>query len=402
MEEREAIIIGGGPAGAVAAWRLAVAGWRVLMVERRTDGAAKCCGHCLHPDAFRVLDAMGVGDAVRRASLGRTRRGRVCLADDREVLDVRFARDLVRDVASDVVGGGLIVPRRTFDAILRTAAACAGVDVRTDVAASVVAIDAGGAAVRLRGLGERHAPEETLRTSFLIGADGCGSAVARAAGLVETAAVGRKFGMAMDVAIDPVRCGDRFDDAITMFVVEGGYLGVVREGSDRLHCGALVAADAPMPTKPREALGWFIERSADLAALVGPAWGDRVSHVVASGPMPWRTRARTTDRVALVGDAAGYIEPFTGEGMRWAIESGWLLGQAIGEGAWDARARERYEQAWMNEIAPMHRRCERVAAIAGASRMLAGVGAARRWMPSALRQLGDRALAPLVRALVPR
>jgi menaquinone-9 beta-reductase len=397
VEERDAIIIGGGPAGAVAAWRLAVAGWRVVLVERRPDGAAKCCGHCLHPEAFLVLDAMGVGDAVRRASVGQTRRGRVVVGHDREVLNTPFAAE------------GLVVPRRTFDAILRTAAACAGADVRTEVGATIASLDASGAVVHLRASGAEGASVETLRAALLVGADGCGSAVARAAGLVDGARVGRKFGVALDVALEVggasaarERIARQFDETITMFVVDGGYLGVVREGRDRLHCGALVAADAPMPTKPREALGWFIERSASLAELIGPAWESRVESVVASGPMPWRTRARTTDRVALVGDAAGYIEPFTGEGMRWAIDSGWMLGEAIGDGVWDAGARQRYEQAWTRGIAPMHSRCERVAAIAGTPRVLSGVGAARHWMPAMIRGLGDRAIRPIVRALVPR
>ncbi len=406
MEEREAIIIGGGPAGAVAAWRLAVAGWRVVMAERRADGAAKCCGHCLHPEAFRILDAMGVGDAVRRASVGQTRRGRVLVDGDRDVIDVRFTRG--------ASGGGCIIPRRTFDALLRAAAASAGAEVRTEVAARVVSVgrsDGAGAVVDLRSAADADGEGERFEAALLIGADGCGSSVARAAGLVDTAGVGRKFGVSMDLALEgeaSLRAARQFDGTITMFVVEGGYLGVVREGADRVHCGALVAADAPMPTRPREALAWFVERSASLAELIGDrgpsdeGWEGRIANIVASGPMPWRTTSRTADRVALVGDAAGYIEPFTGEGMRWAIESAWALGEAIGEGRWDQAARSRYERAWRERIAPMHRRCARVATLAGASRVLSGIGTARGWMPSTLRTLGDRALGPLVRALVPR
>jgi 2-polyprenyl-6-methoxyphenol hydroxylase-like FAD-dependent oxidoreductase len=117
-----------------------------------------------------------------------------------------------------------------------------------------------------------------------------------------------------------------------MFVADGGYLGVISQRDRMLHCGALVAADAPMPTKPLEAIGWFVDRSPLLSDAFGPGWRSRAERIVASGPMPWRTTARTTSTVALLGDAAGYIEPFTGEGMRWAMASAWELANAIGLG----------------------------------------------------------------------
>jgi flavin-dependent dehydrogenase len=141
VTERDAIIIGGGPAGAVAAWRLASVGWDVLLVERRDNGADKCCGLCLHPEAVELADAMGCGDAIRMASLGVTTRGRVLVEGDRVVVDDRFER------------GGLIISRRVLDAILRTAAAVAGADVRTETSARIDSIDSGCATVTLTGSG---------------------------------------------------------------------------------------------------------------------------------------------------------------------------------------------------------------------------------------------------------
>ncbi len=384
--ERDAIIIGGGPAGAVAAWRFAIRGWDVVLVERREDGADKCCGHCLHPQAFRVLDAMGCGDAVRRASTGRTLRGRVLMQDDLVVVNDSFAAGRHGD-------GGVIVQRRTLDPLLRCAAAMAGADIRCGTSARIESLDGGGARVSLR---VADGPEETIAAKLLVGADGVGSAVARMAGLVDGARVGRKFGIGLDVITDAPT--PELDETVSMFVADGGYLGVVRERGDRLHCGALVSADAPMPTRPLEAIGWFVDRSPILRSAMGSAWQARAERIIASGPMPWRTTARTAPGVALVGDAAGYVEPFTGEGMRWAIESSWMLADAIGDGRWDAAARERYECAWRDAVGAMHARCDVVARLAASPRLLAGIGAARRIWPT----LGDRAMGGIVRKLVPR
>lgn len=385
MTERDAIIIGGGPAGAVAAWRLASVGWNVLLVERRDNGADKCCGLCLHPEAVELVDAMGCGDAIRMASLGVTTRGRVLVEGDRVVVDDRFER------------GGLIISRRVLDAILRTAAAVAGADVRTETSARIDSVDSAGATVTLSEQGSRS---EEHQAPLLIGADGCGSAVARFAGLVDSAKLGRKFGIALDVTID--RRAPALEEAVSMFVADGGYLGVISQRDRRLHCGALVAADAPMPTKPLEAIGWFVDRSPLLTEAFGPGWRSRAERIVASGPMPWRTTARTTSTVALIGDAAGYIEPFTGEGMRWAMESAWELANAIGLGRWTPEARDRYETSWRETISPMHTRCETVARLAASPRLLSGVGTARRWLPAMVREMSDRALRPFVRSLVPR
>lgn len=387
MTERDAIIIGGGPAGAVTAWRLASVGWNVILVERRGTGADKCCGLCLHPHAFAILDAMGCGDAIRMASLGVTKRGRVLVEGDRIVVDDLFE------------GGGVIIARRVLDAVLRTAAAVVGVDVRTETAARIEPLDPAGDGATVT-LTDAASNVEVVRAGLLVGADGCGSAVARAAGLVDAPRVGRKFGIALDVPAE--RREPELDEAISMFVADGGYMGVVAQRDGWFHCGALVAADAPMPTKPLEAIGWFVDRSPLLSRAFGRGWASRAERIVASGPMPWRTTARTAPSVALVGDAAGYVEPFTGEGMRWAMESAWHLAHAIGQGRFDAAARGRYEAAWREVIGSMHGRCEVVARLAASPRLLAGVGTARRWLPAVVREMGDMAIRPIVRSLVPR
>jgi flavin-dependent dehydrogenase len=332
------------------------------------------------------LDAMGCGEIIRRSARGSTRRGLLILNGDRIVIDRRFDE------------GGLVISRRTIDPLLRVAAADAGADVRTATAARVVTLDSSGATLEVvEEVGQR----EWHSAPLLIGADGIGSAVARAAGLVDRDAVGRKFGFSMSL---PARASaaPELDGAIAMFVERDGYLGVVREGSERLHCAALISSDARMPTRPLDVITWFAERSTIVARALADGWRDDAADIVATGPLPWRTTARTAPGVALVGDAAGYVEPFTGEGMRWAIESAWLLAEALELGPWNEAVRARYEQAWRESIGAMHRRCALVATIVESPGIVGAVGGlvgmTRRVWP----RFSDAALAPFLRKLVPR
>ena len=59
-----AIVVGGGPAGAIAARGLALEGWTVTLVERRRTGSGKCCGHCLHPRGVDALGRLGLAAAI--------------------------------------------------------------------------------------------------------------------------------------------------------------------------------------------------------------------------------------------------------------------------------------------------------------------------------------------------
>lgn len=389
---RDVIVLGGGPAGAVAAWQCARRGLDVLLVERRPDVAPKCCGHCLHPAAFLPLEAMGCASTVRESALGVTRHGLVILRGDRIVVDRRFDE------------GGVVISRRTLDPLLRVAAADAGAEVRTGCAARIVECSGSGSTVELAGDdGER----ERHSAPLLIGADGIGSAVARAAGLVDRGVIGRKFGFSLSLPARVPSAGasaSPLTDAVAMFVERDGYLGVVHEGrgSGRVHVGALINADASIPTRPLETLRWFVERSKLLRDELADDWVARAGEVVATGPLPWRTTARSAPGVALVGDAAGYVEPFTGEGMRWAIESAWLFAEAFDRCRWDESSRARYERLWSESIGAMHKRCALVATIVESPGVIGAVGGAVGLARKMLPRFSDVALSPLLRKLVPR
>jgi flavin-dependent dehydrogenase len=420
----DAIVLGGGPAGAVTAWHLARRGLDVILIERRDDTDPKCCGHCLHPDAMEYLDAMGCGDIVRRTARGRTRRGVLIVRGDRVVLERRFEQ------------GGLVVTRRTLDPLLRVAAADAGAEVRTGCAARIATMTTEGTMVELSertepplepssrtGLREEHSPGPPLRTGIkeepssrtgtkewhfaplIVGADGVGSAVARVAGLIDREVIGRKFGFSMSLPASP-RKPASLESAVAMFVERDGYLGVVHEGDvdggGRLHCAALLSARATIPTRPLDGVAWFAERSPLLREALGASWRGQATDVVATGPLPWLPTARAAPGVALVGDAAGYVEPFTGEGMRWALQSAFLLADAWDLDGWGAVGRAEYERAWGERIGTMHRRCKLVATLVASPSLVGALGCAVSAARKILPRFSDAALGPLVRKLVAR
>lgn len=248
------------------------------------------------------------------------------------------------------------------------------------MAARLVAHGESGAVVTLDG---RETP-----VRLVVGADGLGSGIARAAGLVD-ARIGRKFGFALDVPIDGARADD---DAIRMVVGKGGYLGVVRT-ADRWHLAACVASDAEIPSRPLEAVEWFAARAPSLMASLGNGWRDRVRDLVAVGPMPWSTRARTAPGLALAGDAAGYVEPFTGEGITWALASAAALAEAASApGRWGPSERRRYERLWRERLRPGHRRTALVASVLERRTLLGAIGAFGRAFPDLQRRVAASVL----------
>ncbi|MHC4948967.1 MAG: NAD(P)/FAD-dependent oxidoreductase [Planctomycetota bacterium] len=324
----DAVVVGGGPAGAMSARALARRGWRTALVERRPRGRGKACGHCLNARGLGALARAGLLGDVRRIAAGAT--GRI------RIRAVAAAAETVADLP-----GGLVVPRRRLDAVLLDAAAAAGVHVLRPASVASIRWRGDRARVALRA-GSRP----VLETRLVVGADGLGSAVARAAGLAPRR-IGRRYGFAYDVR--PAGAPVAGPGEIVMLVGPGGYLGVVGETDGRQHVGALVDAAAPARDP-----GGFVRA---LGARLGPAVAGlapvRGGVVDAAGPMPWRPRRVAGHGVVLVGDAAGYVEPFTGEGMAWALAGAEVLDEVLAgarPGAWSSADGRRYEAAWRRRI----------------------------------------------------
>lgn len=389
----DAVVVGGGPAGCLAALGLARLGHRVAIVDRGAARRDKCCGHCLNPRVSPLLARHGLLDAVESIAVGRTRR--LCLEErsGSALLELRLdahGRD-----------GGWLVPRDRLDAALWDAALAAGAQGVRPASANLTTIDdasLGGDA--LLEIDERGA-RRSWRCGLVVAADGLGSGLARRAGLAPRRS-GRGFGFSASIepASQVAEALGLRADRVLMLVEPGGYLGLVREIDPvhgmRIHAAGLVRDG----TGGRRSPGEFVRAMLESRVPVEPS----MHGLVAAGPMPWRPKKVARKALALVGDAAGYVEPFTGEGMAWAFESADALVESVAaHGGWNAAAASAYAREHRRRIAGSQRGCAFVAAALERPMLLRGACAIGRGAMRSLPGMGRSIVeAALLRGLVTR
>lgn len=365
------VVVGAGPAGACAAIAAADAGARTLLVERARFPRAKVCGSCLTAAGVRALGELGAADALEDARALATARiacgaRELAIARDAGVavaradLDARLVA-VARARGVEVVEGvrARILARREVDAVDgRTACGDAAGGAtparRARTAAGARAPGEGVLAPRELVLSQADAPARTVAVRTVIVADGlAGSAldeVEASEGFGWLVARRSRIGFGAIVAPHAVACAD---GEVRLFVGRGGYIGAVRLAS-----GEVDLAAAVRPEVVRAAGGV----AACAAALLGGALRDRAAIDAA----PWkgtpeltRRRARVAgDGILVVGDAAGYVEPFTGEGMTWAIRSGAAAGALA---ARDARAHRAWPALHARLVGRARARCRAIA-----------------------------------------
>jgi menaquinone-9 beta-reductase len=354
QDRYDTIVIGGGPAGSHAASLLARTGWRVALVEKGPRHRDKACGHCLNPRAFPILDRAGLLDSVHLLAPARTRRLRVHRRNQRPLSATLKAgkQDLE----------GVVIARRDFDQLLLDHAKACGVDVLQPATARVVEVAESASIIEVSMDGEHR----MLRAGLIIGADGLRSAVASAAGLHGSRRIGRKYGFSCAITVESSDM-ELHRDAIEMFVMNQGYLGIVRTGDRSLHLAGLVGL-MPDGGADRDPLA-FVGRVAVHFEVLGDLGLadlrlEQVDHFVAAGPMPCRPREVANGYAALIGDAAGYVEPFTGEGITWALHSAEILADVLAQvspGIWNLALAARYAARWRALVARRHRICDMLA-----------------------------------------
>jgi len=324
----DAIVIGAGPAGAMAARELAKGGARVLLVERRSFPREKVCGGCLNGHALAVLQSAGLETLPERS-------GGVALWTFRVGVRGRTARlDLPIGVA---------VSRARFDAELVNAAVDAGARFLPGTEARVGAIEGSTRLVHLgRGIDER-----TIPTSVVLAATGLGHPCLPAGAAPETrVARGSRVGSGCTMTDGPTGYSA---GTIFMAVGSAGYVGLVRLGDGRLH-----VAGALDPAAVRGDGGPGAVTAAILAEVgFAPVAGLETARWHGTPGLTRRTRPLADARVFVLGDAAGYVEPFTGEGIAWALAAG----RAIAPLA--VRAVARWEPRLGREWETLHRRVVR-------------------------------------------
>ena len=312
----DVLIVGGGPAGSSLAYSLAHAGVDVVVVDRACFPRPKPCAEYLSPQASRVLAKMGALDAVERSGAAQLA-GMVIRAPNGACIVGEFAGCAVQGFRDR----GLSVRREILDAILLDRARNAGARVFEKTHVVQMERNAQG-----RVCGARTADGELLRARLVVGADGLRSVVARRLSLSRGARWPRRIALVThyrDVG-EIGECGE-------MHVEGDGYVGIADVGNGV----TTVALVVPMRRARELSVGReaFLERWLASKRQLAPrfARATRVSPVVVTGPFASRARRASVPGAALVGDAADFLDPFTGEGIYAALRGGELLADFIAD-----------------------------------------------------------------------
>ncbi|QNN53470.1 NAD(P)/FAD-dependent oxidoreductase [Nocardioides mesophilus] len=287
------LVAGGGPAGLATALYAHHAGLDVTVWEPRPDVIDKACGEGLMPGALAALHDLGVDPAGH------------------PLTGIRYVAGEHRAEASFRGGPGRGVRRTTLHAALRDAVLDAGVEIaRRGV--SDVRQDADGMVV------------DGVRTRYLVAADGLHSPIRRSLGLDGRPSPVRRYGLRCHAERAP------WTSHVEVHWAAAAEAYVTPVAADRVGIAVLTSGR-----------GSFEEQLAGFPELRDRVAGHELGEVRGAGPLRQRVLRRVAGRVLLVGDASGYVDALTGEGIALGIAQARAAAAAV---ALDDP--ERYERQW--------------------------------------------------------
>lgn len=319
--EYDAIIVGAGPAGSATASLLAQAGFNVLLLDRAAFPRDKACGEYTSPETEQVLRRLGALAAIEQVGARRLRSMRVISPGGGS-----FRMDYSPPGKSGPAA--LATPRRNLDAALVDHARKCGAEVREKVKVEAVTLREG----RASGVIVReHGRLCEQRARLIVGADGVHSVVVRSLGLAAPLRWPQSLGMAAHY-----KGYNGLDDWGEMHVSSRGYAGLAPQSGGLLNVGLVT----PMRLVRRDhtnGIGASASARFEAFALSFPGverilqGAERVTSVRGVGPIGARVSRTSGPGYLLVGDAAGFFDPFTGEGVYKALRGAELAAQVAAD-----------------------------------------------------------------------
>ena len=316
-------ICGGGPAGLAAAIHCARAGFSTVVLERAPGAPDKACGEGLMPRGLEALERLSVLSEVPPDQCAPFR-GIRYVQEDGGAVEGRFPR-----------GSGLGVRRIALWRAVQQRAREAGAEMRN-------------AGVRGLTAGRLDTDAGPIEARLIVAADGLNSALRRAAGLEVPVRGPRRFGVRRHFRLPP------WSDLVEVHWSAGAEAYVTPVGPRCVNLAFLWQEDAVPEKASFESL---VDRFPALADRVRGATVESESR--GAGPLSQRVKARTAVGLALIGDAAGYVDAITGQGLSLAFTSAELLVRALPRDLREpalSRALRRYDESlragWLRYAVP--------------------------------------------------
>jgi geranylgeranyl reductase family protein len=343
--QHDVLVVGGGPSGAACAYWLAEAGHDVLLVEKKRYPREKTCGDGLTPRSVRQLEDMGLGErlvehhrfeGLRSIAFGRT-------------LELRWPAH------PEYPSYGYVVTRKDLDHLVAEQAVKSGATLWQDTEAVAPVHEAGllrGAVVKRKDTGGT----EQVRARFTVVADGANSRFGRALGTTRNRAY--PLGMAIRGYYESPRHDEPWIESHLDIhdrsgnVLPGyGWIFPVGDGRVNVGVGLLSTFNQWKDVNTSHLMDAFVAQAPESWGIrpetsCGPATGGRLPMALSVGPHVGPTSL-------VIGDAGGAVNPFNGEGIAYAYETGRMaaecLSSALATGSglalqeYERRLREEYE-----------------------------------------------------------
>lgn len=327
-----AVIVGAGVAGASLAAALAAEGRAVLLLDKASFPRAKTCGGTLNARALAVMQRLGLTHVLESL-------------EPSGILGVEWRQSSgVRGIVEfDPGQRGVAVSREALDGALLREAISRGAQFLPNMRVRSSELTDGKRIVHARD--EANA-EHIFVGDVLCACDGLGSAIAADAGLAipTTSAESPYIGTSVVLPPDAVR--GAAPEYILMAVARSGYAGVVQVERGHWNIAAAIRLDTLKKSSSPAAAARAILESVSIQ-LSPLAESERWS--VTPPRLERRVSSPSAGRLLLLGDAAGYTEPITGEGMAWALHAVEFVRYLLRDG-WSDESAAEWEDAWRRNI----------------------------------------------------